>query len=84
MVEMQAQEPAGVDTPTAESSQDMQVDQTSAQMADPQVAQPEADNCPVSQSAPIVFIVMGMAGSGKTTFVHVSHRHAFQNWECFW
>ena len=26
----------------------------------------------VSRDAPIVFIVMGMAGSGKTTFVHVS------------
>ena len=26
----------------------------------------------VSQSAPIVLLVLGMAGSGKTTFVHVS------------
>jgi polynucleotide 5'-kinase involved in rRNA processing len=26
----------------------------------------------VSQNAPIVLIVLGMAGSGKTTFVHVS------------
>ena len=25
----------------------------------------------VSRDAPIVFLVMGMAGSGKTTFVHV-------------
>ena len=27
---------------------------------------------PVSEDAPIVLLVMGMAGSGKTTFVHVS------------
>ena len=26
----------------------------------------------VSRDGPIVMIVMGMAGSGKTTFVHVS------------
>ena len=31
----------------------------------------------VSRDAPIVFLVMGMAGSGKTTFVHV--RTLFQN-----
>ena len=26
----------------------------------------------ISEKAPIVLIVLGMAGSGKTTFVHVS------------
>jgi ABC-type lipoprotein export system ATPase subunit len=27
----------------------------------------------IDEKAPTVLIVMGMAGSGKTTFVHVSH-----------
>ena len=32
---------------------------------------------PVSEDAPIVLLVMGMAGSGKTTFVHVSLFYMF-------
>ena len=54
----------------------MQVDQTSAQLASMSLAATDETAPPqqtaVSRDAPIVFLVMGMAGSGKTTFVHVS------------
>ena len=53
----------------------MQVDQTSAQLAGMTLEEgKEAKKAEegVSRDGPIVMIVMGMAGSGKTTFVHVS------------
>ena len=48
----------------------MEVDQTEAKLQALNLAQKPLD--PISPDAPIVLIVMGMAGSGKTTFVHVS------------
>jgi len=47
----------------------MHVDETEARFAGLNL---DAKPTPVSRDAPTVFIVMGMAGSGKTTFVHVS------------
>lgn len=35
----------------------------------------------IREDAPTVLIVMGMAGSGKTTFVHVSYKHCFDQIE---
>lgn len=48
----------------------MEIDQTEAKLQALNIE--KKATLPVSQDAPIVFIVMGMAGSGKTTFVHVS------------
>ena len=50
----------------------MEVDQTEAKLQALKVAQQALE--PISPDAPIVLLVMGMAGSGKTTFVHVSLR----------
>lgn len=48
----------------------MQVDEAQARIAELNLEAPSGP--PVSRNAPIVLLVMGMAGSGKTTFVHVS------------
>ena len=48
----------------------MEVDQTEAKLKALNIEAKETYH--VSKDAPVVLIVMGMAGSGKTTFVHVS------------
>ena len=52
------------------------VDQTEAKLKDLSITRGENQSktvtLPVSKDMPVVLIVMGMAGSGKTTFVHVS------------
>lgn len=52
------------------------VDQTEAKLKDLSITkgdtQAKSVTLPVSKDMPVVLIVMGMAGSGKTTFVHVS------------
>ena len=52
------------------------VDQTEAKLKDLSITKGENQSktvtLPVSKDMPVVLIVMGMAGSGKTTFVHVS------------
>ena len=56
----------------AETETKMEVDQTEAKL---KAFSLEAQSAiQVSKDGPIVLIVMGMAGSGKTTFVHVSSR----------
>ena len=60
----------------------MQVDETATKLAGMTIqesttsaaadSQADSSEAAVKSDAPTVFIVMGMAGSGKTTFVHVS------------
>ena len=48
-----------------------ELDQTEEKLAGLKISEASNTNG-VSQDAPTVLLVMGMAGSGKTTFVHVS------------
>ena len=63
MVEMQSQQ---LLSDKSQGQTQMQIDQTSAQLASLSLLTEPV----VSRNAPSVFLVMGMAGSGKTTFVH--------------
>ena len=64
----------GGNATSAGTSNLQQVDQTQEQMAGLSLTggPGASESQEVSRDAPLVFIVMGMAGSGKTTFVHVS------------
>lgn len=72
MVEMMSQQQtiqASMNTGGQEAS--MEVDKTEEKLKALNISA-KKQVAPVSEDAPIVLLVMGMAGSGKTTFVHVS------------